>query len=80
MKCTFTVFTFTKKKLFSATGQLNPIIQIIGPILDNMVNEAVSEAEMATENFDTSNSSKAGISGNMTSDSIGKKVTHCTHK
>ena len=79
MKCTFTVVTFTTKNLFSVTG-LNPIIQIIEPILDNMVNEAVSEVEMATENIDTSYSSEVDISGSMTSDSISKEVTHCTHK
>ena len=69
-----------KKELFLATGQLNPIIQIIEPILNNMINEAVSEVEMATENFDTSYSGKADISANMTSDSIGKEVTNSTHE
>ena len=65
---------------FSATGQLNPIIQIIEPILDNIVNEAVSEAEMVSDNNDTSYSAEADISGNVTLDSIGKEVTLCTHK
>ena len=45
-----------------------------------MINEAVSEAEMATENFDTSYSGEADISANMTSDSIGKEVTNSTHE
>ena len=70
----------TYDNYFSEKGQLNPIVQMIPPILDNIVNKAVSEPEMVTDNNDASYSGEADISVNVTSDSIGKEVTLCTHK
>ena len=66
-----------KNVLFSATGQLDLVIHTIGPLISEVVNDAMSKAECVSEN---DSGLDADVSGNISAniDSLGKEVSHST--